>query len=82
MPRYFIDTSDQRFFRRDETGQDLTDDQTAKQVAVSTLPHMANDALPDGDARTFLAIVRDENGKMLLQASLALQVTRLRPDHE
>ena len=41
---------------------------------------MAREKLPDGDARTFLAIVRGEDGAQLLQANLILKVTSLKPD--
>nr|WP_245273174.1 hypothetical protein [Microvirga lotononidis] len=37
-----------------------------------TLPHMAQDALPDGNYRTFVVNVRDENGKSVLRAALSL----------
>lgn len=82
MPRFYIDTSDQDFFARDEEGQEYEDVEAAKIAAVDVLPDMARDKLPDGDARTFLAIVRDENGRTLLQASLQLQVTSLLPKSE
>ncbi len=82
MPRFFIDTSDQEHFVRDETGHDFEDVEAAKAAAVDALPDMARDELPDGDARTFLAIVRGQDGGPLLQASLTLQVTFLVPDAE
>jgi hypothetical protein len=79
MPRFFIDTSDDQFFARDEEGLDLPDVEAAKHAAVKVLPDMARDKLPDGDRRNFLAIVRDEEGKLILQASLTLHVTSLVP---
>lgn len=80
MPRFFIDTSDQALFVRHEEGRELSDVEAAKAVAVSVLPDMAREVLPDGDARTFLAIVRDESGGMVLQAALNLHVVSLVPD--
>lgn len=77
MPRFYIDTSDEELFVRDEDGRDYVDVEAAKQAAVDALPDMAREALPDGDVRTFLAIVRGEDGRALLQASLKLQVTSL-----
>ena len=41
---------------------------------------MARDKLPDGESRTFLAVVRGDGGATLLQASLSLLVTSLVPD--
>ena len=77
MPTFFIDTFDEDLFVRDEDGCDYADVEVAKQAAVNVLPDMARDTLPDGDSRTFLAIVRGEDGQALLQASLRLQVTSL-----
>ena len=77
MPLFFIDTSDQEAFVRDDTGAEFDDVDAAKAAAVDALPDMARDALPDGDARTFLAVVRGTDGSALLQASLTLQVTSM-----
>lgn len=79
MPRFFIDTSDEELFVRDEEGREYLDLEAAKSEAVSALPDMAREKLPDGDARSFLAIVRGEDGRMILQASLVLKVTSLLP---
>ena len=81
MPRFFIDTSDQQNFVRDETGHQFEDMDAARSAAIAALPDMARDVLPDGDARTFLAIVRDNGGRTLLQASLSLGVVWLTEDH-
>ena len=80
MPRFYIDTSDQDCFIRDDSGHDFDDVEAAKAAAVDALPDMARDTLPDGDSRTFLAIVRGSAGEALLQASLTLQVTSLIPN--
>lgn len=79
MPRFYIDTSDQNRFVRDDTGIECVDLEAAKDQAVNALPDMARDALPDGDMRTFLAVVRDAEGRALLQASLTLSITSLVP---
>ena len=75
MPKFFIDTCDEEHFVRDMTGHTFDDLESAKAAAIEALPGMAADALPDGDARTFLAVVRGEQGDPLLQASLTLDVT-------
>ena len=75
MPVFFIDTSDQDIFVRDLEGHDFADLQAAKTAAVSALPDMARDELPDGDNRIFLAVVRDEEGRNLVQATMSFGVT-------
>ena len=75
-PLYFIDTSDPDVFCRDDEGREYENIDAAKAAAVTVLPDIARDELPDGDARTFLAIVRDADGKAILQAGLSLHVTR------
>ena len=79
MPHFFIDTSDQDRFVRDETGYEFEDVEAAKRAAVSALPDMARDELPDGDARTFMALVRGADGGPLLQASLTLHILSMVP---
>ncbi len=79
MPRFYIDTSDENVFHRDEQGLVLPDVQAAKEAAVDALPDMARDVLPDGDHRMFFSIVRGEDGSPILQASLALNVVSLIP---
>lgn len=79
MPRFYIDTSDEDQFVQDDTGYEFADVEDAKRAAVDALPDMAREKLPNGDARAFLAIVRGEDGRSLLQASLTLKVTSLRP---
>lgn len=82
MPRYFIDTSDQGLFYSDDEGREYPDLDAAKAAAVSALPDMARDALPDGDTRTFLALVRDQEGDSLIQPTLSLRVTRIGSERE
>lgn len=78
--RFFIDTSDEETFVRDEDGFSFDDAEAAKAAAIDALPDMARECLPDGDARTFLAIVRAEDGKPLFQAALTLHVASLVPN--
>ncbi len=75
MPRFYIDTSDQERFLRDEEGFEFMDVEAAKNAAVDALPDMARDELPDGDNRTFIAVVRDDQGQILLQATMSFGVT-------
>jgi hypothetical protein len=41
--------------------------------AIAVLAGLAKDALPDGDAHDFTAIVRDSNGVALFEATLSLR---------
>ena len=50
MSRFYIDTSDQDFFHRDDTESEVEDIEEAKNASVGALPDMAREALPDGDA--------------------------------
>ena len=75
MPRFYIDTSDQERFVRDQEGYEFKDLMAAKNAAVDALPDMARDDLPDGDNRTFSAVVRDDRGETLLQATMSFALT-------
>ena len=75
MPRFYIDTSDQERFVRDQEGYEFADVQAAKNAAVDALPDMARDELPDGDNRTFTAVVRDDQDRTLVQATMSFSVT-------
>ncbi len=72
MPRYFIDTWDGDAFAHDREGYDLPDAGAARDTAQAALPNMARDRLPDGEARTFCAFVRDETGAVIYRVALSL----------
>ncbi len=74
VPRFFIDTSDQERFVRDEDGLKFDDAEAAMNAAADGLADMACDALPGGENRTFIAIVRDEHGRTLVQATMSFGV--------
>ena len=74
VPRFFIDTSDQARFIRDEDGIELQDVEAAMNAAADGLCDMARDALPGGESRTFIAIVRNEHGRTLVQTSMSFGV--------
>jgi len=82
MPRFFVDTSDQEFFVRDEEGLECENLEGARNAAIAVLPDMAREGLPTNNSRTFSAIVRGEDGRTLFQASLHFQFTSLFPEHE
>ncbi|NBJ10648.1 DUF6894 family protein [Microvirga arsenatis] len=74
MPRYFFDTDDGELFVADQQGIELASLEAAKLEAQKALAEMARDALPDGDQRTFAAVVKDETGRVLLRMGLTLVV--------
>jgi hypothetical protein len=72
MPRYFIDTNDDDTFVEDEEGHILAGAEAARQMAQASLPDMAREKMPDGEGRTFSAVVRDEAGAVIYTATLKL----------
>ena len=72
MPRYFFDTNDGDQFADDDVGLELSDPEAARRAAITALPDMAYDKLPDGDRRDFSVRVRDEAGNTIYSASLTL----------
>ena len=77
MPHLFIDTSDQQRFVRDEDGQDYSTTEEAERAVIDALPQMAREAFVEGGSNTFLAIVRDVEGRHILHVSLSLAVVWL-----
>jgi hypothetical protein len=76
MPRFYFDTYDGTHLVVDHLGLDLEGIEAAKHAAVTVLPEMARDALPDGDRMEFSVRVRDENGRRVLMATLSFSVER------
>jgi hypothetical protein len=72
--RYYFDTDDGERLVRDDEGLVLGSLEEAKKEAVTALPHMARDGLPDGDYREFVVEVRDEAGRKVWTARLTLVV--------
>lgn len=73
MPRYFFDTRDGTFSHRDVSGQELDNLSAARHAALSTLPSMADEHIPDIDNGTFTVSVRDEMGRIVYAAELTLK---------
>lgn len=72
MPTYYFDVTDAGKLMRDEFGSECADDQDARDHAISLLPYIARERLPDGDKHEFVATVRNEAGQVVYEASLAL----------
>lgn len=70
MPRYFFNTDDGETRLQDGEGMDLPDVQAARAIAMSSLPDMARDKLPNGDRFTFSVQVCNGMGTLLYSATL------------
>ncbi len=73
MTRYFFDIDDGERATRDSEGQEFDSREKVRAAAVSALPDIARDELPDGDRREFKVSVRDEAGLYVFRATLALR---------
>jgi hypothetical protein len=73
MPRYFFDIDDGERETRDTIGQEFDNRESLKAAAVTELPHVARDELPDSDQRQFKVSVRDETGRYIFRATLTLR---------
>ena len=51
MPRFYFDIHDGERFTPDDEGLEFPDAQTARDKAVSSLPDIARDVMPDGQKR-------------------------------
>jgi hypothetical protein len=74
MPRYFFDVHDGKILI-DEVGLELPNADAARKEVWNTLPAMAAQREADGDMACQLRMdVRDESGKHLFHAALALVI--------
>lgn len=80
MPRFYIDTDDGKSAVTDEDGAEYQDLASAEDMAMCSLPEMAQSCYPARDWRQISATVRDEAGAVRFRASLALSVERVRAD--
>jgi hypothetical protein len=71
MARFFFDIDDGPNRSNDDTGLDFPDRETARDNAVSALPDIARDVMPDGMKRDFAVTMRDEDGTPIFRATLA-----------
>lgn len=74
---YYFDTDNDDRVSHDERGQDHPDPESMRDAAISVLPDLARDDLPNGDRRVFTVKVRDESGHYVFQATLSLIATWL-----
>ena len=72
VPMFFFETFDGEVCHGDKNGMDLPSDREARLEALSALPDMARDKIPDGDFRIFRTLVRDHCGEVVYEASMTL----------
>ena len=75
MPRFFFDTEDGDTFIKDEDGIECDSVQKAHDLAMTWLPDIAKDKMPDGEVRDFVVTVRNESGRAIYEARLGLRGT-------
>jgi hypothetical protein len=73
VPHFFFDINDGEHVTFDDVGLDFSDAARAKDNAVSTLPDVARDVMPDGAKRDFIVTMRDGSGTSIFRASLSLR---------
>ena len=71
--RYFFDVDDGSGLVKDQIGLELNTLNDVRTEAIKALPAIAREVMPNGDHRTLRTIVRDQNGRQIFQASLALE---------
>lgn len=72
MPRFFFDIDDGSTLVRDGDGTELADRGAVRKETICALVAIAKEGLPDGDRHTFVAKVRDREGRAVFMASLTL----------
>ena len=85
MPRFFFETDDGDRTVFDEEGAEYADKEAARAAAISVLPDMAREKMPEGDHRTFTVRVlcKDHNliykGTMTFEGAWAASSANLAP---
>ena len=71
MPRFFFDVHEDGVVDKDHDGIELADCEEARRQAQALLPAIAYDKIPgDGDHKTYVVFVTDEDGKPIYSATL------------
>lgn len=74
MPRYTIDLHDGAHFVRDTEGFDLPDADAAREKLVRIMSKIAQGFAAVPERQDFLAVVRDEQRKVVFRARLSLDI--------
>ena len=80
MPRYFFDIDDGEHSSRGDVALEFADAQAARDNAVSALPDIARDVMPDGKRREFVVTMRDESGTPIFKATLLFKAEWLKAE--
>lgn len=72
MPLYFFDVHDGDKHYIDTSGHEFPDAASARMEALGTLPHIAQEEMPDGNRRDFIMDVRDSGDRVIFTATLSL----------
>jgi len=71
MPCYFFDIHTDDDVQRDETGTEIDSLEEVRKAAQRLLPEIATQEVPnDGDRRSFVVLVTDEDGQPVYSATL------------
>lgn len=73
MPLYYIDTDDGTNSSMDREGYVYANNQEARNAAISHLPDMAGDVLPDGNRRKLTVLLRNEDRIPIFKATFSLE---------
>jgi len=73
MPHYYFDIQDGARFIRDTVGYDCDSLEAVRKEAITALPGMARDALPEEDPYEISVTARDADGQAVFRATLALK---------
>jgi len=73
MPHFFFDVDDGAKFERDLVGAELDDRIAARHAAVISMPDLARDEIPDGEAWEWRVRVREGDGTYFFEAILSFR---------
>lgn len=76
MPLYFFDLRDGKNHTIDDFGTEFDRLEEARNYAISLLPDIAREELPDGPRRNFACNVRDKDGNIVYEAVLKFRENR------
>lgn len=72
MPNYFFDVHNDGKVQKDDTGTECSDWQAVREAAMRFLPDIAREEMPkDGDQRSLVVLVTDENKHPIYSATLS-----------
>lgn len=74
MARFYFDTNDGFTTKKDLYGIELSSREEARNLAVKTLPDIAQEAVSDNDQQKMAVHVRDEANRLVLDATLSVDV--------